>query len=87
LGSTAQLRPAAMLNLLGDVWPADFQGQPDWAAVHAIPHVKLHLYGKHTARHGRKMGHLTAVGETVEEAVRVVAQAEGVIGNWELVIS
>ena len=74
LGSTAQLRPAAMLNLLGDVWPA--HGQPAWVAVHAIPHVKLHLYGKHTARKGRKMGHLTAVGETVEEAVVVLSEAE-----------
>ena len=66
LGMTTYLRPAAMVNLLGDVWR---NGEPDWAAACAIPGVKLHLYGKHSARPGRKMGHLTALASTVEEAV------------------
>ena len=43
LGSTAQLRPAAMVNLLGDLW---VDGEPDWSGALAIPDVKLHLYGK-----------------------------------------
>ncbi|HEY1066428.1 MAG TPA: 5-(carboxyamino)imidazole ribonucleotide synthase, partial [Pirellulales bacterium] len=65
LGSTEFLRPAAMANLLGDLWlPRD----PDWAKVAAFPEVKLHLYGKAEGRAGRKMGHLTAVGATAEEA-------------------
>ena len=65
LGSTDSLCPAAMVNLLGDLW-AD--GEPDWAAVLAMPHVKLHLYGKAEPRAGRKMGHLVAFGATTEEA-------------------
>ena len=65
LGSTELLRPAAMANLLGDLW-AD--GEPNWAAACRFSDVKLHLYGKETARPGRKMGHLTAVARTVHEA-------------------
>jgi 5-(carboxyamino)imidazole ribonucleotide synthase len=71
LGSTEQLRPAAMANLLGDLWTG---GQPDWAAACAFPDVKLHLYGKSEARPGRKMGHLTALAPTIHEArARVLA--------------
>ena len=66
LGSTEQMRPAAMANLLGDLWSA---GEPNWAAACADPDVKLHLYGKLSARPGRKMGHLTALGENAEERV------------------
>ena len=58
LGSTDLLRPAAMANLLGDLW-AD--GEPNWAAACRFTDVKLHLYGKAQARAGRKMGHLTAM--------------------------
>jgi 5-(carboxyamino)imidazole ribonucleotide synthase len=65
LGSAEQLRPAAMANLLGDVWS---NGPPDWAAALSDPAVKLHLYGKRDAKPGRKMGHLTATGATVDEA-------------------
>ncbi|HEX7184360.1 MAG TPA: 5-(carboxyamino)imidazole ribonucleotide synthase [Thermoanaerobaculia bacterium] len=65
LGSTELLRPAAMANLLGDLWR---DGEPDWAAACRFPEVKLHLYGKATARPGRKMGHLTALADTPEEA-------------------
>ncbi|HYP05820.1 MAG TPA: 5-(carboxyamino)imidazole ribonucleotide synthase [Bryobacteraceae bacterium] len=67
LGSTEQLRPAAMANLLGDLWS---DGEPDWNAVCGYPSVKLHLYGKMEARPGRKMGHLTALGENAGETVR-----------------
>ncbi len=66
LGSTTQLKPAAMVNLLGDLW-AD--GEPDWSGALALPDVKLHLYGKAEPRVGRKMGHLTAMAESAEEAV------------------
>ena len=71
LGSTELLRPAAMANLLGDLWNG---GEPDWAAACRFPEVKLHLYGKAAARPGRKMGHLTALASTPEEArERVIA--------------
>jgi 5-(carboxyamino)imidazole ribonucleotide synthase len=72
LGSTQRLRPAAMANLLGDVWA---NGEPDWSAACAFPDVKLHLYGKAEPRPGRKMGHLTALAETPEQAARVVGAA------------
>jgi 5-(carboxyamino)imidazole ribonucleotide synthase len=72
LGSTEFVRPAAMANLLGDLWQ---DGEPDWAAALAIPGVKLHLYGKQSARMGRKMGHLTALAPTVEEAEAAVFAA------------
>ena len=65
LGSTELLRPAAMANLLGDLWQP---GEPNWAAACASPNVKLHLYGKHAPRAGRKMGHLTALASTIEDA-------------------
>lgn len=72
LGSTAYLRPAAMANLLGDLWAP---GEPDWKAACAIPEVKLHLYGKTSPRPGRKMGHLTALAESAAQARRLVVRA------------
>ncbi len=72
LGSTTLLRPAAMSNLLGDLWD---NGEPDWSAALEDPVVKLHLYGKREPRPGRKMGHLTATGSTSSEAVRRVIEA------------
>ena len=76
LGGTESLRPAAMVNLLGDLW-AD--GEPDWAAALALPEVKLHLYGKATPRAGRKMGHLTALGATTKEAAARAISARGAL--------
>ncbi|MEO5923586.1 MAG: 5-(carboxyamino)imidazole ribonucleotide synthase [Bryobacteraceae bacterium] len=72
LGSTAQLCPSAMANLLGDEWSA---GEPDWSAAAAFPSVKIHLYGKMSARPGRKMGHLTALADTPENAAQMVMAA------------
>jgi 5-(carboxyamino)imidazole ribonucleotide synthase len=72
LGSTDLLRPAAMANLLGDVWQ---KGEPNWEAAASFSNVKLHLYGKSDPRHGRKMGHLTAMAETREDAVDVVRRS------------
>jgi 5-(carboxyamino)imidazole ribonucleotide synthase len=66
LGSTEYYRPAAMANLLGDLWQS---GEPDWASALADRSVKLHLYGKTAARPGRKMGHLTSVAYTSQLAV------------------
>ncbi len=67
LGSTEQLRPAAMANLLGDVWHADHH--PDWAKALKESGVALHLYGKSDPRVGRKMGHLTCLKNSAEDAV------------------
>ena len=72
LGATDLLQPAAMANLLGNLWAA---GEPDWPAALAYAAVKLHLYGKTAARPGRKMGHLTALASTRAEASAVVLRA------------
>jgi len=72
LGGTDLLRPAAMVNLLGDIWS---QGEPNWAAALSEPDVHLHLYGKREPRPGRKMGHLTALSGTVESAAASAQRA------------
>lgn len=72
LGATAYLRPAAMANLLGDLWS---DGEPDWRTLVAFPAVSLHLYGKREARPGRKMGHLTALAASAAEATNLVLAA------------
>lgn len=72
LGDCAALSPVAMANLLGDLW---HDGPPRWERALAIPGVRLHLYGKHDARPGRKMGHLTAVASTPELALDRVLEA------------
>jgi 5-(carboxyamino)imidazole ribonucleotide synthase len=76
LGSAEQYRPAAMANLLGDLWQ---DGEPDWAAACGFPEVKLHLYGKLVPRPGRKMGHLTALARSAEIAARVVCEARAAL--------
>ena len=69
LGEPRAHSAAAMVNLLGDLWfDGDRYREPDWSRLHAINNLKLHLYGKHHARHGRKMGHFTVIGE---DAVKV----------------
>jgi len=66
LGDTALLKPAAMVNLLGDLWE---RGEPRWERALADPAIHLHLYGKTEPRPGRKMGHLNALAATAEEAL------------------
>lgn len=65
LGSTRQIQPAAMVNLLGDCWQ---DGTPRWNDALSHPNAKLHLYGKTSPEVGRKMGHITATAETLEAA-------------------
>jgi 5-(carboxyamino)imidazole ribonucleotide synthase len=72
LGDPGVREPSVMVNLLGDVWrdPTGPAPQsPDWSVVLRQPRAKLHLYGKATARVGRKMGHFTVVGPTLEAAL------------------
>ncbi len=73
LGDTEVVRPAAIYNLLGDVWSGPVA--PDIAGVLGLPGVRLHLYGKREARPGRKMGHLSACGDTSEVALTRVVDA------------
>ena len=83
LGDPRAHSAAAMVNLLGDLW---FDGEryrePDWSRLHAIGNLKLHFYGKHHARHGRKMGHFTVIGEDtarVQEAALAARAAVGIV--------
>lgn len=69
LGDPELLRPAAMVNLLGDLWG---EGEPDWREVMRHPCARLHLYGKGKAMPGRKMGHVLLLGEGVEPAVSAI---------------
>lgn len=73
LGSTEFYRPAAMVNLIGDLWQ---NGEPDWASALKISTVKLHLYGKSEPRAGRKMGHITALDKIAENAVKSVKESK-----------
>jgi 5-(carboxyamino)imidazole ribonucleotide synthase len=75
LGDTSQHTPAVMLNLLGDCWRGDHhQIAPDWQAVLKHPGAHLHLYGKRTARAGRKMGHVTVCDADLGRALEVAEQ-------------
>ena len=71
LGATEQHCPAVMMNLLGDLWQG---GAPDWRRVLTHPRAKLHLYGKREPRPGRKMGHVTCLGATIDEALATASQ-------------
>jgi 5-(carboxyamino)imidazole ribonucleotide synthase len=71
LGDPSLHSPVVMVNLLGDIWT---DGEPRWDALFRHPGVKLHMYGKREARPGRKMGHFTVLGETVEAALSVAVQ-------------
>jgi 5-(carboxyamino)imidazole ribonucleotide synthase len=80
LGDTEILTPAAIVNLLGEVWlDAKSTSGPDFAAALAVPGVRLHLYEKQTARAGRKMGHLSGSGATAEEALARVLEAKSLL--------
>ncbi|MEM8705508.1 MAG: ATP-grasp domain-containing protein, partial [Actinomycetota bacterium] len=68
--------PAAMAQILGDLWDG---GEPDWTAALAQPGVHLHLYGKGDARTGRKMGHLTVVGDDAADALQRVLDARAAL--------
>jgi 5-(carboxyamino)imidazole ribonucleotide synthase len=72
LGSTEFYRPAAMANLLGDLWETN---KPNWANLLKSPDIKLHLYGKVEPRLGRKMGHLCCLGDSQLSATRSVRNA------------
>ncbi len=85
LGDTRQHTPAAMVNLLGDLW---FDGsgaeehlrEPAWHDVLALPEAKLHLYGKAMPRRGRKMGHVTCLGLTLDDAIATARSVKRILG-------
>ena len=74
LGSTRQHSPAVMVNLLGDIWPEDNLAAPEWQNALNNSQLKMHLYGKHEARPGRKMGHFTVINVSRDEAIKQAMQ-------------
>ena len=84
LGATRQHTPAVMVNLLGDLWfPAESPHaarEPPWDRVLQHPQVKLHLYGKAQPRPGRKMGHVTCLGTSLDDALSTAAAVRRVLG-------
>lgn len=66
MGKTDAHSSVTMVNLLGDLW--ENQQQPDWSSI-MTDNAKLHLYGKHQARPGRKMGHFNLLAKNGEETL------------------
>jgi len=81
LGEVDLVQPTAIANLLGEVWLNEDGSarEPRFDAALAVEGVRLHLYEKHRPRKGRKMGHLSAVGETADEAVKLVLEAKALL--------
>jgi len=74
--------PTVMLNLLGDLWfdAAGRERTPPWVEVLALPGTHLQLYGKSSARPGRKMGHLNITAASAEQAERTAREAAALLG-------
>ncbi len=85
LGEPRQHSAAVMVNLLGELW---YEGghadgayrEPDWSVLHGVPGLRLHLYGKHHARPGRKMGHFVVIGDKPDEVLERALKAREAIG-------
>ncbi len=71
LGPPTLFCPVVMVNLLGDLWQG---GAPPWQHALEHPQVRLHLYGKATARPGRKMGHLLLVNQPPADSLQLAEQ-------------
>ncbi|MCM8612818.1 5-(carboxyamino)imidazole ribonucleotide synthase [Accumulibacter sp.] len=85
LGDPRAHSAAAMVNLLGDLWyengvAGQHYREPDWSPLYACPGLRLHLYGKHHARPGRKMGHFTVLAGDVENARDIALAVRAAIG-------
>ena len=85
LASPRQHSAAVMVNLLGELWYEDGKGhgtyrEPDWSLLHAVPGLRLHLYAKHHARPGRKMGHFVVIGDDPAQVIEHALQARAAIG-------
>jgi 5-(carboxyamino)imidazole ribonucleotide synthase len=85
LGDARAHSAAVMVNILGDLWfertaAGEHYREPDWSALAAYPNLKLHFYGKHHARHGRKMAHFTVVDSDFDRAVKTAMDARAAIG-------
>jgi 5-(carboxyamino)imidazole ribonucleotide synthase len=77
-GDTFLLSPVVMVNLLGDIWA---KGEPAWEAVLREPQACLHLYGKHEARKGRKMGHVNCLADDVGSAQEIASNIRSALSS------
>jgi 5-(carboxyamino)imidazole ribonucleotide synthase len=69
LGSTTQMLPAAMVNIIGS---ENHTGEAKYIGLEkllAISNIFVHLYGKKVTKPGRKMGHATVLGNSTFECV------------------
>jgi 5-(carboxyamino)imidazole ribonucleotide synthase len=76
LGSTAQLMPAAMVNLLGE---AGFSGPSYYDGIETVMRMEgvyPHLYGKKITKPFRKMGHITVLDKNLEHLKAKVKQVK-----------
>lgn len=76
-GDVSMQTPAVMLNLLGDHLMNTTSQM--WQRVFARPEIHVHMYGKSEIRRGRKLGHLTVVGNDVVAAERLGRQMRGTL--------
>jgi len=76
LGSVEQVKPVVMYNILGDAWS---HGDPHWDRLLELPNLKLHLYQKHHAKPGRKMGHVNCLGSTLKDALTLAEKAKDIL--------
>jgi 5-(carboxyamino)imidazole ribonucleotide synthase len=79
LGDTRLISSVVMLNLLGEVW-LRFEDSPPWDRILEMPSARLHLYGKHAAKVGRKMGHINFLADSMDLAMQDAQQAMQILG-------
>jgi len=77
-GSTELLSPVVMVNILGDLW---HDGAPCWDRLFMHADVKLHLYGKHHARPGRKMGHYNCLAKDPSRAANMAREVRAALST------
>lgn len=78
LGDSRLHSQAVMVNILGDIWKNG--AEPAWDKIFARSELKLHLYGKHEPRPGRKMGHYTVIGADQETVIVNAIKAREELG-------
>ena len=81
LGDTRLLSPVVMINMLGDIWHGGHA--PNWQKLLDHSNVKLHLYGKHEARPGRKMGHFNVLASNVDDALNLANELKDQLSQLE----